>query len=245
MRLTASYFRAGLKELLRNPGYWVPTILFPAMLFSFFGAEMAGGGTLAGQLGTVSFTVYAVVGVSFYQFGVGVAQDRETPWEGYLKTLPTSPRPRIAARLLTAILFALGAAALVIAVSRAVTGTSFSAATLGQLALVLFAGAVPFTLLGIAIGYLTSARASVAVANMLFLPLAFVGGLWLPPQALPDPVAAISPYTPTRELAELAWAVVLGRSPDKTAILGLIGYTLLFGLVAGWAAARDQWTRYG
>lgn len=32
-----------LKILFRQPGFWVPTVLFPAMLYGFFGAQSGGG----------------------------------------------------------------------------------------------------------------------------------------------------------------------------------------------------------
>ena len=61
-----------LRVLLRQPGFWVPTVLFPAMLYSFFGAGLAGQGPAAAYA-MASFAVYAVLGVGFYQFGVTVA----------------------------------------------------------------------------------------------------------------------------------------------------------------------------
>ncbi|HHB83060.1 MAG TPA: ABC transporter permease, partial [Devosia sp.] len=33
-----------LRRLLRDPGFWAPTILFPAMFYSFFGASMSPDG---------------------------------------------------------------------------------------------------------------------------------------------------------------------------------------------------------
>ena len=34
---------------------------------------------------------FAVIGVAFFQFGVGIAVDRASPWEAYLRTLPVGP----------------------------------------------------------------------------------------------------------------------------------------------------------
>jgi len=75
--------------LARQPGFWVPTVLFPAMLYSFFGAGLAGAGPAAGYA-MASFAVYAVLGVGFYQFGVTVAQDRADPFIRWQRLLPGS-----------------------------------------------------------------------------------------------------------------------------------------------------------
>ena len=40
--LAAAYARATTVELLRHPGYVIPTLVFPAMFFLFFAAPHAG-----------------------------------------------------------------------------------------------------------------------------------------------------------------------------------------------------------
>ena len=244
MGVFLAHFMLQAKQLVRMPGYWVPTLVFPAMLYSFFGASIAGAGDQASTLAATSFAVYAVIGVAFYQFGVGVAQDRESPWEDYVRTLPAPALPRIAARIVAASIFAAGAAAAVIAVAHGIAAPNFTVGSAIALAAVLAMGLLPFALLGIALGYLASAKAAVALANMIYLPLAFAGGLWLPPDGLPNVVAALSPLTPTRQFAELAWAAALDRPLPGSYMFGLGVYTLVFGGLALWAYRRDQGTRF-
>jgi len=241
MALAVAHARATLTELVRSPGYWVPTLLFPAMLYSFFGANIGG---LTAKFVVASFAVYAVAGVGFYQFGVGIAQDRASPWDAYVRTLPAGPGPRIAAQVLAALVFAVAAAALVLVTAGVLAGLSLAPAALASLIFVLLAGVVPFALLGVALGYLADARGAVAVANLVYLPLAFAGGLWLPPRALPDAVARISPYTPTRQLGELAWSAVRGAPPPAFAVIGLAAWTLAFAGLAWWAYRRAEIRQY-
>ncbi|MDP6403770.1 MAG: ABC transporter permease [Alphaproteobacteria bacterium] len=244
IRLTVAHCRVTLLGLFRSPGYWVPTVIFPAMLFSFFGASIAGAGDQAATLATTSFAVYAVVGVAFYQFGVGVAQDRESPWEDYVRTLPAPALPRIAARVVAAMIFSAAAALTVIVVAFVIAAPSFDLGSGFALAVVLAMGLVPFALLGIALGYLASAKTAVALANMIYLPLAFAGGLWMPPGRLPEAVAVLSPLTPTRQFADLAWAAALDGPMPASSMVGLGTYTLVFGGLAFWACRRDQGTRF-
>jgi ABC-type sulfate/molybdate transport systems ATPase subunit len=59
------------------------------------------------QAMTLAFVVFAIVGVTLYQFGVGIAQQRGRPWERYLRALPVSTAVRFIARIVTAVLFGL------------------------------------------------------------------------------------------------------------------------------------------
>ena len=107
--LTAE-LRLTLRILFRQPGFWVPTVLFPAMLYSFFGANGAGSGQM-GAFAMASFAIYAVVGVGFYQFGVTVAQDRENPFTVWQRTLPGHAAAPWIARIVASLIFVLIAVA--------------------------------------------------------------------------------------------------------------------------------------
>ncbi len=242
MRLIAAHIRVTLLGLVRSPAYWVPTLLFPTMLYLFFGARVAAPD--AANFALASWSVYAVLGVAFYQFGVGVAQDRESPWDTYLRILPAGSLPPLAAQIVVAILFAIAAVLILWATAGQAAEIDLDLGARVRLGLVLAAGAVPFALFGIALGYLVSAKAAVPVANMLFLPLAFAGGLWLPPSQLPDIAAQVSMWLPTRHFGELAWAAVAGTAGPVVSWLWLAGYTAAFAALAVWARRRDQGRRY-
>ena len=242
MRLIAAHIRITLLDLVRSPAYWVPTLLFPTMLYLFFGARIVAPD--AAGFALASWSVYAVLGVAFYQFGVGVAQDRESAWDSYLRILPAGSLAPLVAQIAVAILFAIAAVLILWLAAGLAAGIELGAGVRVRLALVLAVGAVPFALFGIALGYLVSAKAAVPVANMLFLPLAFAGGLWLPPSQLPEAVAAISPLLPTRQFGELAWAAVAGGALPLASWFWLAGYTVAFAMLAVWARRRDLGRRY-
>ena len=105
-------------------------------------------------------------------------------------------------------------------------------------------GGVPFVLIGISIGYWTSARAAVPIATACNLLLAYAGGLWMPPQIFPRFVATISPYLPTRQFADLLWSVT-GDGGRRARARGL-GRSTLWSLraVAAIGYRRDERSRY-
>ena len=244
MKLTLAYIKTTALSLLRVPAYWVPTLLLPAMLFSFFGLPAAKQGPQVAALVMASFSAFAVIGVSFYQFGIGIAQERVNPWDSYMRTLPTGPAPRIISQLIVALFFGIAAAGTVAAVTINGATLELSAGRWSVFAISLLLGSIPFTLMGISIGYLAPPKAAVPIANLLHLPLTFAGGLWMRPVDLPQIVQVISPYVPTRHLGEVVWAAVLGRDTPWQSWGWLLGYALFFALIAAWARKRDEGERF-
>jgi ABC-2 type transport system permease protein len=236
VRLLAAQVRASVLELLRYPAYSLPTLLFPATLYLVVVAGRAKGDPAVRMAG---FAAIAVLGVAFFQFGVGIANDRGRHWERYLRTLPAPPSARIAGRVLSALVFAGASAGAVVLAARG-AGVAVSAARLSALAGALALGAVPFALLGISLGYTVPARAAVPVANLLYLPLAYVGGLWSGPRTSPRVPAVV----PTRSWAELVWAAAGARAFSAWVLVALAAWTAVFAAAAVWAYRRDEGERF-
>jgi len=241
VRLTLIHARAITLELLRYPAFSVPTLAFPAVFFLLF---VASRGDRNPTLLLASFAGFAFLAVAFFQFGVGIAAERETPWERFLRTLPVRACVRFAARLLSGTLFGLASAGLVALTAVATTDAHLPAARWGGLVLALIVGAAPFALLGIALGYWTSPRGALPVANLLYLVLAFAGGLWTTPARLPATVASVSPMVPTRQFGEVLWGAARGRLWQPRDWLLLLAWGAVFALLAAWGYGRDEGRRY-
>ena len=241
MRLTLVHARASTVELARHPAYVVPTLVFPAAFFLVFAAP---GPPAFATLKMTAFAGFAAIGVAFFQFGVGIAVERSTPWETYLRTLPIGASTRLAARVLSATAFALAASATLVAVALVSTDASLSATRWAALPVVLLGGTVPFALLGIALGYWAPQRGALPLANLLYLGLSYGGGLWIRPQDLPLAVARVSPYLPTRALEDVLAAVPAGNPFASSGWLSLAAFTAAFALVAAWGYRRDEGKRF-
>jgi len=238
VRPTFAFARASLVELYRIPAFSVSALLFPTLTYLFVTTtvyeDVDPALAMAGVAGT------AVLGISFFQFGVGIATERLTPWERYLRTLPVTLRVRLAGRVLAAVPFASAAAALVVATAIARDGVALSAQRWLLLAIALVVGGVPFALAGIALGYWLSPRAAIPVANLVFLGAALAGGLWAGPAHLPERAGSYSSLVPTRRWGEVLWASVEGRPWCLSDVALLAAYGLAFGLLAAWGYRRDE-----
>lgn len=230
-------------ELARLPAYIIPTLVLPAMVYAFFGLGYANTPEYA-KLTVASYAAFAVIGVALFQFGVGIAGDRISPWESFMRTLPIPTSARFLARLSSALVFAFCSAGLVCLLGALAGHVGISAVGWLRLGLALAGGGIVFGLMGITIGYWTSPKAAVPIANLVYLPLAFVGGLWIPPEMLPSIVAGISPFTPTRQYGELVWAAVSGKPLPASALEILAVYALLLFGLAYLGYRRNEGQRY-
>ena len=243
MMLVWAHFKADFLQMLRLPAYIIPTLLFPALFFLIFGSTYASDPETADVI-MASFATFAVLGVAFFQFGIGIARDRDSPWEVYTRILPLRPRVRFAAKVLSAMIFALLSASGVVLVAQFTTPVALSAGAWGRLGVGLLVGSVPFALFGIALGYWTRPRAAVPIANLFYLLLSYAGGLWFPPETLPDAVAALSTVLPTRLWGEVVWTGVREMPWTPGPWLGLLAYAALFGALATWGYRRDEGERF-
>jgi ABC-2 type transport system permease protein len=131
-----------------------------------------------------------------------------------------------------------------VATALAVSGSSLTPSRWAGLAAALLVGTVPFAFLGIALGYWAPARAALPLANLLYLVLAYAGGLWTRPAALPGTVREVSRLLPTRALSDGLVAAVVGKGVDWGAWAALAGFALLFGTVAVAGYRRDEGRRF-
>jgi ABC-2 type transport system permease protein len=239
--VTFAHARAGTVELARHPAYVVPTLAFPAVFFLFFALPATQSGANERM---AAFAAFAAIGVAFFQFGVGIAAERASPWEAYVRTLPIGAGPRLAARLCSAAVFAVAAAAVVIAVAVATTPVSLAPQAWTGVAASLIAATAPFAAFGIAIGYWAPPRGALPIANLLYLTLSYAGGLWFRPAHLPSVLARLAPFLPTRALGDAVSAPATAAAVPWGAWLVLAAFGAASALVAAWGYRRDEGRRY-
>jgi ABC-2 type transport system permease protein len=242
--LILTHARFQLIETSRTPIAIIGSAIWPAASMLAFVVPYAGDDAHFATVATASMLTFAVMSTNLFQYGVGVADDRVQPWDPYVRTLAVGALPRFAGRLLA------GVALMVVALLPVVLIATFlTAATLSPARFLLATGcvvliAVPFILMGLAIGYSMPPKAAVVVAQVLFLPLAFGGGLMTGPDWAPGFVNTVGPYLPTGASVRLMWAAI-GEYPLRTSsVVSLIIWTIALAGVALWAYRRDEGRRF-
>jgi len=240
VRLALIHARAQLRQLARYPSFLVPTLVLPVGFFVLFGLPQK---HVDPSLLMASFAAYAVLGIAFFQFGVGISIDRSDPWEAYLRTLPVSVTQRFAGRVGSAIVFAAAATVPVVVIAVAARPVSLTPLAWAGFVLVLLVGSVPLALLGIALGYWVPAKGALPVANLVYLGFAYAGGLWTGPSGVPHPVEVVAPYLPTRQWGDVLWSAVHGGWGGAH-WLPLAGFSLAFAALAVAGYRRDDGQRF-
>ncbi|WP_283134491.1 ABC transporter permease [Rhizohabitans arisaemae] len=245
MSLVLTHARYQFLETVRVPIAVIGSAFFPAMAMLFFVVPFAGDNAVASTYATGSMVIFAVMSACLFTYGIGVAEDRAQPWDPYLRTLPAGPVPRFTGRIITVMGLTLIAIIPVLVIAAVLTEATV---TVPQLLLGLGAilvGSLPFTLMGLSIGYTFSSKAAIVIAQVVFFPTAVGGGLLTgDPAYAPEFIKIVSPYLPTRGAVELVWAATTDFTPNPLALIMLAVWVVVFAALAVWAYRRDEGRRF-
>lgn len=226
--------RCELLRLLREPAFGVPVIAFPAFFYVLFGVLLNRGNANAAEYLLATYGVFGVVGAAMFGFGVTIAIDREQGFLRLKRALPTPPGASLLAKMAMAMVFCAVISVVLALLAAVLAGVRLAPAQWALLLLVNVLGSLPFAALGLFIGTLVGGNAAPAVLNLLYLPMAFLSGLWLPLTMLPDIFARLAAVWPAYHLGQVALKVV-GHDAGQplwlhVAVLGATA--LLFFLLA-------------
>lgn len=246
LRLTLLHTRYTFLETIRVPIAVIGSLVFPSLSFLFFVVPMryVADDRVAATAATIGLAFFAVMANCLFTFGVGVADDREKPWDPYLRSLPVGPVPRMGARLFNGLLWSLLALVPLLALSAVATNASIDTGRFLLSAVLLSVGALPFLFGGLALGYLLSAKAALAIAQVAMFTLAFAGGLFLPPGLFPSWLDGASRVLPSRAGRDLLQWGALGGHLSVATVAGVLGWTALTLAAALWAYRRDEGQRF-
>lgn len=237
-------------KLLRIPAFTIPTVLFPIMFFTFFGLPNIGN-TIddidAGAYILTSYGAYSMISVALFSFGVSIAAERGLGWNKLLRTTPMHPLMYFLAKVVMAIITGLITLLLLFLFGIIVGGVRMDILIWLTLIGYLVLGMIPFVALGLFIGYIAGPNSAAAIANVIFLPLSFASGLFVPLAFMPTFIQTIAPYLPAYRTAQLAWTTIGAGdgTPIYIHLLWLIGYTIVFMGLALLAYRRDEGKNYG
>jgi ABC-2 type transport system permease protein len=176
----------------------------PIFFYSIFGALMGGGrGPAAANLMFVAWTVYGVMGPGLFGFGILVAVERNQGLLTFKRALPMPAGSYLSAKLMMAFVFAVAVMAMLVGLGVTAGHVTLPPVRLLTIAAVMALGVFPACAVGLFIGAWAPASSASAIANILYLGMAFLSGLFFP---LPGVLQALRPIWPTYHLAQLAMA---------------------------------------
>jgi ABC-2 type transport system permease protein len=211
-------------RLLRAPSFCVPTIAFPLMFYLLFGIFLAPvrAHPEAARAALAAFLVIGSMAPGLFALGITLASDRERGLLELKRALPMPPGIYLLAKLAMAMLFAAIVALLLMGLAATLGGISLPAPRWLLLFTMAVIGVVPFCAIGLLVGALAKATAAPAVLNLIYLPMSFLSGLWVPLNFLPHGVARLAPLWPSWHLAQLGAEVIGEPSSGAPAAHALV-----------------------
>ena len=242
--------RSELLKLARLPAYALPTVAFPVLFYTLFSLTFGRGKTTGGVDAAASmlatYGAFGVIGAALFGFGVGVAVERGQGWTLVKRASPMPLAAWFCAKVVMSLVFGAAVVVLMSAVAATLADVRLPLEQWLALGGVLVAGAAPFCALGLAFGTLCGPNSAPAVVNLVYLPMSFASGLWIPVRMLPDFLQTIAPFMPPYHLGQLALKVIGADLGRPTALhLGALAAVTVVSLALASLASRREERTYG
>jgi ABC-2 type transport system permease protein len=219
-------------KLMRTRSFSLATIGFPVMFYVLFGianrnAYASGVHIAKYMLG--GYACFGLIGAALFGIGVGMASEMAAGW---LELKRASPMPVVAylfAKCASAVAFGLIIVLILTIIGTAFGGVSLSSLELAKMLGISIVGSISFASMGLLIALLVPANAAPGIVNLIYLPMSFLSGLWMPIRFMPHWLQSIAPALPTYHLAQLMLSTF--HYNDSISLTthwnALIGFTLM------------------
>ncbi len=226
-------------RVTRNVRVLLFTVALPAALYLLYtvmyGAQMSIGSTDWAAYLMVSMAVFGGAGAALSTLGTRLAVERSGGWTRLLRTTPLTAAQYVGAKLVVSVLAAIPAIALLMLLAALADHVGLSVREWLSILGFSVLGVVPFSALGLLLGYLFDAESAQAGQTIVWLAISLLGGLWVPVQAMPATLRQMAPYFPTYRAADLVRSVLgAGLRPVGQDLLVLLAYTIVLGVLAAW-----------
>jgi ABC-2 type transport system permease protein len=248
------YLKEAKYEFLKNLRlrmYTASVLSFPIMFYVLFGlvlnAKEAIGGTRVPTYLIATYGTFGVMGASLFGTASGLSSDRGLGWLQVKRASPMPPFAYFAAKVITSMIFSTIIVLALFLLGFAAGGVRMPLSELAGLLGTLVAGSLPFSAMGLALGYFTGPNSAPATINLIYLPMSFCSGLWVPFMFLPKVVKQIALVLPPYHLSQLALGIVGTGSQEagSTHWEVLLAFTMICLGVARIGFQRDQEKMYG
>jgi ABC-2 type transport system permease protein len=245
LRIFATEARYEFTRLLRTRAFSLATIGFPVMFYCLFGLALNRDQTIGGvsvakyMLGC--YAVFGALGAALFGVGVGLSTELAAGWLELKRASPMPPLAYLLAKCCSAMAFGVIIVSILCALGIAFGHVQLTLVQYASMLGLTLAGAIPFASMGLLMALLVPSNSAPGITNMIYLPMSFCSGLWLPIQMLPHIIQKIAPALPTYHLAQLMVRTLGYASAGSISShwSGLIGFTLVM-LGAAWIAFRRR-----
>jgi ABC-2 type transport system permease protein len=240
-RVIAQETRYEFLKMMRAKVFSLSVIGFPVMFYALFGLTNAHSEYARYLL--ASYSCFGMFGAALFGLGAGVAMERA---QGWLELKQASPMPRfayLAAKTFTCAAIAIITVALLLMLGLTFGGVAMTAVQIVELVAVTLAGAIPFAALGLLISFILPPNAGPGMINIIYLPMSFASGMWMPINVLPHWIQRLAPGLPTYHYTQLTLNIFGYAQPGSSVAVhweALVGFTCLLVGAAWLVVTRTE-----
>ena len=227
-------------KLFRTRTFSLSILGFPVMFYVLFGLSNRGN-TIdsmdAAKYLLAGYCCFGMIGAALFGIGVGLASERSQGWRERKRASPMPPLAYLLAKCITAQAFGIIIVCVLTVIALLFGGVHLSLAEFSMMLGMTLAGTIPFAAMGLLIALLVPAAAASGIVNLIYLPMSFMSGLWIPLKYLPRFLRPIAPSLPAFHLSQLMLTVFGFQRRDVSPLThwtGLLAFTLLM-LGIAWA----------
>lgn len=240
-RLTATETRL----FFREPLIVFFALGFPPLLLVIFGAIPAFREPDAdlGGLRTIDVYVPIIVALSIAMFALNslcqlLATYREKGVLRRMRTTPVKPAAMLGAQLLMSTAMSVVTMLVALAIGRLAFGVRLPRQVPAYLTSYVLAAVTMFAIGLLVAALAPSGKSAGAVGTVLFFPVVFFAGLWLPRDSMPGVLRTISDFTPLGAGVQSLQDATSGQWPQVLHVAVMLGWTIVAG---GLAARYFRW----
>ncbi len=221
-----------LLRITRNKKYLLMSIAMPVAFYLIFTAVLKLPNPEYQKIFMkeylISMTTFSLTSFSIFTFPFEIIEDKKNGWRVLLNRLPIKKFDIYLIKIIKMLLLFILAIFLVFMTGFFVRKVDLTVQQWIISALLLLFGATIFLSLGTILSNFKDEKTVSVFANILFLGLAMLGGLWFPTDQFPGWLQTISQMTPTYHFRELAVGYIENGSVPLTSVLIMIAYGVVF-----------------
>ncbi len=227
------------KLLWRERSSMFFSVAFPTLLLAILGSipgfrepSEVIGGLRAIDVYVPILIAFAMTMLAFQALPTALAIYREKGILRRMAVTPVGPARVLQAQMLTSLLMSIGAIGAMVIVGRVAFAVPLPKQPIAFALAILLCCAALFAI-GLTIAALApSGRAANAIGTLLFFPMMFFAGLWIPQAAMPATLREISDYMPLGAGVQAMQDAIAGTWPHPLHLAVLAAYIVVFGIIA-------------
>ena len=239
MNTLAKLTGAEIKLFLREPLAVFFVLAFPSILVGILGSIPGfrqpsadiGGGRLVDLYVTIAISLSLAM-LALQGTPLVLATYRERGVLRRLSTTPVHPALLLAAQLISSLLAALVSTTLVLTLARIAFAVPLPGQIIGFVVAFALTAAALFAMGLLLAAVVPSGRSGNAAGTILFFPVMFFAGLWVPRELMPGMLRRISDFTPLGAGEQALRDAAAGLWPHMGQVAVLAAYAVLFGVGA-------------